>query len=278
MINQLQKIFHSIIKSLEVLHVTEGIKPCARMMVFEDELNKTADFLNQNNLSWAVSDFKAVKQSLQSEFYSDKSIKIQKNDARKGYFFLYLSKNRETAEKARQAEEKSSHKELGLLLGYPECCCDFFGKNFNEKSTDITLRILENSSGFEFPFYTNIAARHFDVSLLSHFPHSFDCRLSAEIAENNLIMLNKHSPQLASLFEDILKSAVVYTSEEGIFLLRKCKKIGNEVIYGDVLTTAKNKLYYLISSNKKLKITDKHSFAINEVSITGEKYGVMVFD
>ena len=48
-----------------------------------------------------------------------------------------------------------------------------FQKNFDEKNIDLTLKVLKNSGGFEFSFYNNIAARHFDVALLSHFPVFF---------------------------------------------------------------------------------------------------------
>ena len=277
MIQQLQQIFHSIIKTLEVLYVIEGIKPCARILVFEDELQKTIDFLNKNGIKTSISDFKVLKQTGQNEFYSDKSIKISKNAAQKGYFFVYLSKNKEIVEKAKLMEEKNNHFELGLLLGYPKCCCEFFENNFNEKNIDLTLKTLENSNGFEFSFYTNIAARHFDVSLLSHFPHSFDCKPSIEIAKNNLKIINKNSKQLAVMFSGILQGVVIYTMEEGIFLLRKYEKINNKIIYGDVLTTTKSKLYYLLSSNKGLRIVDKNSFVVSDVNIKGEDYGVMVF-
>jgi len=277
MIPQLQKTFHSITKSLEVLYVIEDAKPCARIIVFEDELEKVIDFLKENNLQTAASDFKVLKHASQSEFYSDKSIKIGKGDPRKGHFFVYLSKSRETAEKAKLAEEKQNHPELGLLLGYPKCCCEFFQKNFSAKNTDLTLKILENSEGFEFPLYTNIAARHFDVSLLSHFPHSFECRPSVEIAKNNLDAIKKHSAQLSTMLAEILHGVVVYTMEDGIFLLRKHEKINNEIIYGDVLTTTKSKLYFLLSSNRKLKILDRNNFTVNDVNIKGEDYGIMVF-
>ena len=174
-------------------------------------------------------------------------------------------------------EENNKHKELGLLLGYPKCCCEFFEKNFNEKNADLTLKTLENSDGYEFTFYNNIAARHFDVSLLSHFPHSFECKPSIEIAKNNLKIINKYSKQLAVMFSGILQGVVVYTLEEGIFLLRKYEKINDEIIHGDVLTTAKSKLYYLLSSNKKLRIVDKNNFIVNDINIKGDNYGVIVF-
>ncbi len=277
MIPQLQQIFHSIIKSLEVLYVIEGTKPCARILAFEEESNKVIDFLNENNIYTSISDFKVLKQAAQSDFYSDKSVKIDKNAPQKGYLFVYLSKNKEAAEKAKLMEENNNHKELGLLLGYPKCCCEFFEKNFDENNADLTLKTLNNSDGYEFPFYTNIAARHFDVALLSHFPHSFDCKPSIKIAKNNLKTIQKYSPQLAAMFSGILRSVVVYTMEEGIFLLRNYKKVNGEVIYGDVLTTAKSKLYYLLSSNKELEIIDKNNFFVNDTNIKGPKYGVMVF-
>ena len=277
MIKELQQIFRSIIKSLEVLYVIEGVKPCARILVFEDESDKVVNFLDEKNVFTAISDFKVIKQIAQSEFYSDKSIKIPKDAAEKGYFLVYLSKSKEMAEKAKLMEKQNNHFELGLLLGYPKCCCEFFERNFDGKNTDLTLKVLENSNGYEFPFCNNIAARHFDVSLLSHFPHSFECAPSIEIAKNNLKIIKKYSEQLAVMFSGILHSAVIYTMEEGIFLLRKCEKIDGRIVYGDVLTTSKSKLYYLIASNKELKIVDKNSFIVSDVNIKRNDYGVMVF-
>jgi len=277
MIQKLQQIFHSITKSLEILYVIEGLKPCARILAFEDELGKVTDFLNENKIYYAISGFKVLKQTLQSDFYSDKSIKIDKSDSRKGYFFVYLSKEKNFAEKAKLAESKNQHFELGLLLGYPKCCCDFFEKNFDKSNTDLTLKTLKYSTGIEFPFYMNIAARHFDVSLLSHFPHSFQCEPSIDIAKNNLKIISRHSKQLANMFSGILQSAVAYTANEGIFLLRKYEKSNDEIIYGDVVSTAKSKLYYLISGNSKIRIVNKNNFFVNDIDIKGEGYGFMVF-
>ena len=277
MIPKLQQIFHSITKSLEIIYVMEDAKPCARILVFEDDANKVIGFFNENKLDYSISDFKVLKQTLQSDFYSDKSIKIPKEDSRKGYFFVYLSKSKNTAEKAKLAEKENDHLSLGLILGYPQCCCGFFKKNFDEGSADLTLRVLQNSTGIEFPFYTNIAARHFDITLLSHFPHSFHCKPSIEIAQKNLKVIQKHSKQLADMFSGVLRCAVIYSMEEGIFLLRKFEKINGEIIYGDIISTTKSKLYFLISSNNKLKIVDKNNFIVNDINIKGKDYGVMMF-
>jgi len=264
-------------KSLEILYVVQNAKPCARIMVYEDELDKVRDFLTKNKLNYIISNFKVIKQTLQSDFYSDKSIKIQKNAPEKGHFLVYISKNMEVAEKAKLAEEKNQHYGLGLILGYPACCCEFFEKNFDDNDSDLTLKTLRNSKGYVFPFCTNIAARHFDVALLSHFPHSFDCKESIEIAKKNLDIINKHSNKLAVMFSEIFKGVVIYTIDEGIFLLRRYEKINDEVIYSNILSTTKSKLYFLLNSNNKLKIIDKNNFIVNDVNIHGEKFGAMVF-
>src|SRR3989338_5291748 len=117
----LQKQFHSITKSLDVLYVLEGAKPCSRIMAHEDELSGILNFFKENKISAVSSDFKVLKQNAQSRSYSDKSIKITKDHPGKGHFFVYMSKG--SPETAKKAEAENDHMKLGLELGYPECCC-----------------------------------------------------------------------------------------------------------------------------------------------------------
>jgi len=285
MIRALQNQFHSLTKSLDVLYVMEDAKPCSRIMAHEDELGKILDFFRQNEVNASISNFKVLKQNTQSSFYSDKSIKIPKDDARKGYFMLYLSKN--NPDKAKEAEVDNEHIRLGLELGYPKCCCEFFSNNFNENSADLTLKILKNSKGFEFPFCTNIAARHFDINLLSHFPCSFNCEKSINIAKNNLEIIKKHSIELADIFEKALKNGILYSEANGIFILKGIKKTSNisninnksniELAFNEILTTTTNELFRLLQSNKKLTIITKNKIKINDVIIEGNDKGFMVF-
>ena len=277
MIRQLQSMFHSITKSLEVLYVIEGAKQCSRMMVHEDELGKAAEFFGKHDLKYSVSDFKGIKQK-SSEFYSESSIKMPKNSELKGHFFVYLSKDKEMAARAKVLEEKNDHRQLGLLLGYPECCCDFFQAKFNEKNPDLTLDALSNSEGFKFPFHTNIAARHFDVTLLSYFPHSFSCSPSIEIAKKNLKVIEKNSENLAKIFAGLLKTAVIYASQEGFFLLRGHQLKDKELYFNEVLTTTKSKLYYLLNEAKHGTIENKNSFKVGDEKFEGKDYGIMIFE
>ncbi len=59
-----------------------------------------------------------------------------------GQIKFYISKSEELLERAYEAEKKDDKKEFGRLLGYPECCVNFF--------SDISLRRKYNKN--EFPY------------------------------------------------------------------------------------------------------------------------------
>ena len=277
MLEKLQKHFRSVIKSLEVLYVMEGAKPSARVLCHEDNLEATLKFLEENKIKAEVSDFKVVKENTVSSFYSDKSVMIDRGSKTKGHLILYASKDEVLAKSAKKFEKEQNHKQLGLALGYPECCCDFFEKNFSEAKTDLTLESLKNSDGMKFPFLNNIAARDFDISLLSHFPHSFQCKESEKIADNYLKILEKTNKNIAKSFADTLKCGVLYTETDGVFLLRNYKYEQEDFSFGSAVGTKINRIYRLLASGRKVKVFGKNSVEINEIKIEGNDIGFMIF-
>ena len=135
---------------------------------------------------------------------------------------------------------------------------------------------LNNSQGFEFPFYNNYALRYFDFTLLSHFPHSFDCEESIKIAKNNLECIKKHSDDLANKFETMLKNPVLYTENDGVFMFKDYKLNNNILQFNNVVSTIKNNdLFRKLNENKKIKIINKNKIKINDELI--EDVGFMIF-
>lgn len=274
--SELYHLLGSQIKALEVLSVIEGVKPAARMLCHEDKIDGTIAALRQLDLKEAQLGYKVLKDTSEGS-YVERSFRVPLSHPKKGHAILYISKKESLAKKAREQESKGDHLGLGLLLGYPECCCAFFAKNFSEGKTDLTLDSLKNSDGFEFPFEMNIAARHFDASLLSHFPCSFGCEDSLALAKKNMDILEKHDPQVAQEFMKALKSAVLYTEREGAYIFQNYKKNMQEVEFSAIRATVLGKLYYALSGQKKFKIEDKWSIAVGGERISGEGRGVMVF-
>jgi len=277
MLQNLRNIFESNIKSLEILYILEGVKPAARIMVKEDERDKVLGFFGEKGLSYAMSDFKVVKQD-KEKAYSDKGVKVPIDSKEKGYFFVYVSKDKERAEKAKELEKENKHKELGILLGYPECCAEFFEKNYkeeSEKQNDFTLAGLKNSDGFKFPFYTNIASRHFDIALLNHFPCSFNCKDSIELAKKHLEIIEKDDKEAAEIIKGMLKGAVVYTENNGVFLLRYPKLEHNRIYYKGVMASRNNQLCESLKNAEYVEILKKDRIILDNFEI--KNIGVMLF-
>lgn len=275
MIDALTNLFKSMTKSLDVLYVMEGAKDVSRIMASDEEIGSYKDFFIKNSLSFSISDFKVSKEVDQNRF-SNKGIRLPGSS--QGHHLVYISKSEDKAEQAKEAEKENDHKRLGRLLGYPGCCIEFFDKAFpkqSKKSNDYVLASLNNSKGFVFPFYNNIAARQFDLSLISHFPCSLDCKSSISIAKRNLSIIKKHSAEISKIFEGMLKSAVLYTEDRGAFLLRGFKLEGNKLFYDKIMSHADNVLYQELKDSKHIEIVNKNTVNIRDKNI--DNVGVMVF-
>lgn len=277
MLTELQDSFKSNIKALEIFYVLNGVKPAARIMADENEKDRILGIILEKGLNYAISDFKVLKDDKEKE-YSDKGVKVDSNAGEKGYFFVYVSKDKEVAEKAKLLESENKHKELGILLGYPSCCAEFFEGHFEEESrrnNDFTLASLKNSDGFSFPFYVNIGARHFDLALLSHFPCSFNCAASLEAAKGNLELIKKDDKEFAEVIEGMLKGAVVYTETEGVFLLRYPQLEHNRMHYHGIISTKNNQMYELFKNAEHVDIMSKDRISVGGLEI--KNIGIMLF-
>ena len=104
-------------------------------------------------------------------------------------FFVYIAKTKETAQQAKFFEERGLDLPLGLLLGYPRCCVDFFCQSFNENNTNLELK--PNN------IWTNTIQRNKDWVLISHFPCSSDCKESIYLAQQRWETIKREDSHLA---------------------------------------------------------------------------------
>jgi hypothetical protein len=214
--HKLKEIFGSYSKAAEILQVMHGIKAVVRQGFYENEISKVKDFCIRNGLALEIAPYKVVLTDPYKR-YSNKGFKARIDDPRKGMFFAYISKDGNKAATAKVLEMKNDHKRLGLLLGYPECCIDFFIQNEPERSrldNDYSICTLKNSKARRFPFFTNVFKRSKDAVLISHFPCSFDCEKSIEIAKRNLQLIGGIDLGLASRIVSELKGRVKVGNKE----------------------------------------------------------------
>ncbi|MDP3733620.1 MAG: DUF483 domain-containing protein [Nanoarchaeota archaeon] len=179
MIDKLALIFGSKTKAQEMVFLLHNVKNVVRQGFYPSELGRVEEFCKNNNLYLVKSKFKVLVTN--DHIYSNKGLRIDLDDTREGMYFTYISKDEKTALLASYDELTGNDYELGLVLGYPSCCVQFFCRHFNEKNPDLQLPATN--------LFTNLTARNQDCVLLSHFPCSSDCSESIRIAEHYAALL-----------------------------------------------------------------------------------------
>lgn len=280
MIDKLKRSLGSLGKALEVFYLMSDLKPLCRFGFYESDVNSIKKFCFENKLHITTSNFKVLLDSRENiGDFNNKGYKTSLLNPFPGMVFAYISKDLELAELAKYLENNDDHTKLGELLGYPECCIDFFINNMEKQSktnNDFVLPILENSEGFRFPKELNIAARYFDFNILPFFPHSFNCKKSLKIGRAYLAALTKQDPLLASEISEKLNCAVLYTELAGVYLLQEPKLKGEYLSFENVLSTNKGRLLDELNSFKRVTVLDKNNILIGDNML--RDVGVMVFE
>lgn len=176
MIKPLSLLFGSKSKAQEIVLLLQNAKEVVRQGFSEQELHRVEQFCQKNDLHLIKSNFKVL--FADEGIYSNKGIRIPEDDKRPGMYFVYISKDEQKAWLASYYELMQNHQDLGLVLGYPACCVDFFCKNFKENNTN-----LQHSPSHP---HTNLSRREHDLVILSHFPCRSECQESIKLGEKYL--------------------------------------------------------------------------------------------
>lgn len=201
MIQNLAKTFGSKTKAQEILLLLAGAKPVVRQGFYEYELPEIEKFCKEKQVYLARSNFKV--HLAEESSYSNKGIRLPLTDLRPGMFFVYLSLDEYKAWQASYFEFQSKDKELGLILGYPSCCVDFFCKRFSEANPNLQLKPTN--------MFTNLTKRGQDCVLLSHFPCSSDCSESITIGKKYFQLIQKWNSDRAAQLQKELRTGLNIT-------------------------------------------------------------------
>ena len=186
----LQQIFGSAIKAQEIIYLLADVKEVVRQGFYPRELLEVEQFCQKNNLFLVKSKFKVLlaDELTNGQKYSNKGVRLPETDEL-GLYFVYISKSEEKALLASYYELLNDHRQLGLLLGYPECCIQYFLEKFHEQYTN--LELLPTNP------YTNLSMRNQDLVLISHFPCSSNCQPSKMMGHKFLQVLEKYDSDYA---------------------------------------------------------------------------------
>jgi hypothetical protein len=123
--------------------------------------------------------------------------------------FAAIAQNEDVLDKAEEAhnemEPEERHSVMGELLGFPECCREFFIETFlNEQKVDPMYEVACNSGNAELidgnrdevnivdpEPWCNPLWRYFGYKFVTHIPCSFDCAGSIDIAKHRGEIMNQ---------------------------------------------------------------------------------------
>jgi hypothetical protein len=280
MIEELKRRFGSLNKALEFFYLFNDLKPVCRFGFYEKDIDKIKRFCSDSNLSMTTSNFKVLLDSgANIGDFNNKGSKTSLVNPFPGMIFTYISKDMELAELAKYLENANNTKRLGQLLGYPDCCIDFFIQNMEDqsaKNNDFVLPALKNSSGFVFKKELNIAARYFDFNILPFFPHSFSCSKALKISKSFFRTIEKHDPAVGEELKQKLKCGIIYTENAGVFRLENPKLKAEYLNFDKAVSTQKGRLLDELNSYGRINILDKNTFIVGPNIL--KNVGVMVFE
>ncbi|MFH1605783.1 MAG: DUF483 domain-containing protein [Nanoarchaeota archaeon] len=273
--------------AVELFCVLKDIKTVSRFNVGLANLKSFKQFCKKLCLECEENNFNIEI----SKSYDKKQIDsgVTKISSEKNACFVFVSKNQKNIKEIKEAEnlleKKFNHKKIGELLGYPNCCTDFYIKNRTEagekRNDDYTLITLQKSKGFVFPFYLNNALRYFNSAIITFFPCSYSCPKAIDLSKKIFQEIQKASPEFTNFLEDKLKCVVIYTDFDGVHLIRDFDFEKNIIKYKTVESTCKNELNKILCEADELKIVNKNFIKVIKdkkiVKILKKNCGIMMF-
>lgn len=197
---------------IEFISVLSGNKPGMRTTCRESIHGELSDIANQFGLSFAVSDFQLAGGNRSGGISHTGSLIRPVEGKENCERFVYFGTDA-LAVRLLKVFDGSENRRFGRLLGFPECCIDFFCEHFSSESAyDLVPQVLPPRQGFFLPSI-NYACRHMGYRLISHFPCCWDCEPSANLAEKNFAALARLAPELAEKTAYWLTADVFYSRD-----------------------------------------------------------------
>lgn len=215
--------------------------------VLSDETDRKAAIIHLNNYNreeWLrrIGDeglhYRDIRYTAPYNGFAHEFKGTDKNDPER-LTYAVISDNPDTADKMEEAELEMGgferHDTVGELLGFPECCREWFWENWGLSNkdnqwtdpmyeiacnTDSATAIDGNNENVlidEIVPWTNILYRYWGQSFITHMPCSFDCEHSADIGETRgEIMAEYGYKDAANAMWQWLSLPMVWESRLGI--------------------------------------------------------------
>jgi len=217
----------NVFRRLEVASVVHGIRQVALIDITPEDLPHEAAKLAELNLTLVP--VQQVDSGADFAHYSPPA---------KSGTWLYrcvVARNIENTVIFCKAKIEGDHATLGRLLGYPECCAQFFAEVWGNGIFDPIWQIATNSLETGLPNQdaairlirvndkniTNPLLRYVGIRTVPHIPHSFLCPASQEVAHQwTQLGRDEGEGEVINIIEDMLHWPMEWSVLHGIAEIR----------------------------------------------------------
>lgn len=198
--------FRELVANVEYRTVLEGVRKVDVYHLHGNNYDKKIDKILDDGLFFkSISRVKAYNGYSHSHTLSDDlddSVMI----------YGVVARDKESADLFKKYHTgKIDHREIGLLLGYPECCAKKFTEYW-DISGDPIFEIAGNSNACkrsenriklrDYDHRLNVALRYFGIRIIPYFPCSFNCEPSGDIASTwSDIMMSENKSTTKEILE-----------------------------------------------------------------------------
>lgn len=120
----------------------------------------------------------------------------------------------------------TDHKLVGQLLGYPDCCIDWFLSKWLKissepmfllaQNTEDSTLINENTVQISGHPYLNILLRAFGFRICSFYPHSMKCESAKDFCQHWFNIMKEYEPEATQQLLELLNEKMTWTMHHGI--------------------------------------------------------------
>ena len=209
----------------EFLTVAKGLRRVYVYHVNSEKFEESYQFLRENNLMF----YPTNKSGVYSGF-SHKHMPVKRGEP----FTLYGGVVKANDKEAGDLFTKYSvggatdHGGIGSLLGYPDCCVNFFNAVWNKKSIDPIYEAAELTDGMKkengvitvktHPYCNNML-RYFGMRITPHLTCSLQCKKTVKWGKKWIEIMKEVDAEAAEWVEDLLSQPLTWDCYKGISII-----------------------------------------------------------
>ncbi len=175
-------------REVEWLSVAEGIRQCATISVSPEYLVSVGEKAVKKGLFVLPLGYQGVQN------YSYSNEDLGKIPTEQFLLNVVIGKSQDVLKFKSVSETANEFELIGKLVGYPPCCQEFFRQVLEEGNADATWSmavattqpLTENNVSIEITIspFLNLFWRWLSIRPIPHFPCSFNCKCSLDMARN----------------------------------------------------------------------------------------------